>query len=107
MGSAQTAQTNVVYSGTQDPKCLPVTLPLINQSLLNQFIKDDLLHEEYYDVTSTFIMQSAEIDFAQLLHDIDHRFRNNFSKEDLVNCLKQVLTDAKCCLPETDINGLS
>lgn len=71
IGSTQAASTNVVHPSTHDPTRLPMTWPLIIQSLLGRFITIELLRKQHYAVTSAHIKQSeTEMDFAEHLHDL-------------------------------------
>lgn len=79
-GSAQNAYINVVYRQTHDPNHVPITWPLIVNSILNCFISDDFLRNEHHAVTSARIKQSETyINFAERLHDMSRRCLNVFS----------------------------
>lgn len=105
--SAQTAYTNIVYPGSQDPTHLPVTLPLIEQCLLSRFITDKVLCNEHYAVTTARIKQSeTDMDFGKRLHDMARRCRNVFSNAKLVNFFKQGLPDATSSLLEDNLRGI-
>lgn len=77
------------------------------QTLLSRYVTEDLLRQEHQAVFNAKIKRGeTEIAFEERLHSLSRRFRNAFTKSELVNCYKQGLPDATRSMLENNIPAL-